>query len=466
MGKRGITRRFFILSSAAGLAGCTTLGSRRARYVSPNEKVNVAGIGVGGMGAGDINGTHKTGQANIVALCDVDERRAAQTFSRFPEARVFKDYRRMLEEMKEIDAVVVSTPDHVHAPAALHAMQLGKHVRVQKPLTWSIHEARTLRHAAHKYRLVTAMGNQGHAGGGTRGFCELLWNDCIGDVTEAHVWTDRPIWPQGIAEPLPAQEVPNEVDWDLWLGPAPVRPFNEGYLPFRWRGWWDFGCGALGDMACHIMDPANWALQLGSPTSVEVVKMEGYTAQCAPTGCIVKYEFPARKFQEDIKGLPWSGRKLPPLTLYWYEGSCSENDLPHPQGVPEDEVLGDIDNGKNGSYFVGTKGVASTGPYGGDTRLLPAALMDDFTMPDEVIPRIEGSNYDEWIGAIKGGPAPGSNFDYAGPFTEVVLLGNLAMHSGVGVPLSWDAKNMRVPGHPELDPWIRRTYRPGFEVAL
>ncbi len=463
MSKRGISRRFFILSSAATLAGCTAPGLKKIRYVSPNEKVNVAGIGVGGMGRGDINNIHRTGEANIVGLCDVDERRAGQTFYEFPKAKVYKDYRKMLDEMKDIDAVVVSTPDHVHGPAALYAMQLGKHVRVQKPMTWSIYEARTLQKAARKHNLITAMGNQGHSDNGVRRLCEVLWNDAIGDVVEAHAWTDRPIWPQGMAAPLPEEDIPKEVDWDLWLGTAPARPYNKGYMPFKWRGWWDFGTGALGDMGCHILDPANWALQLGAPSTVEIVKMEGFTAQCPPTGCIVKYTFPARKFKEDIKGLPWSNRTLPPVTLYWYEGSCSKNDLPRPEGVPENEVLGD---GIDGSYFVGTKGIVTTGTDGGDTRLLPAEKMKDFAMPGKVIPRVEGGCFPEWVRAIKGGPKPVSNFDYAAPFTEIVLLGNLAMHSGVGVPLTWDAKNMKVPGHPELDQWIKREYRPGFEVEL
>jgi predicted dehydrogenase len=467
LSKRRISRRFFILSSTATLAGCATSASKRIRYVSPNEKVNVVGIGVGGMGRGDINNIHETGEANIVGLCDVDERRAGQTFYEFPKAKVYKDYRKMLDEMKDIDAVVVSTPDHLHAPAALHAMSLGKHVRVQKPMTWSIYEARTLHKAARKYNVVTAMGNQGHSNGGVRQLCEMLWNDAIGDVLEAHVWTDRPIWPQGIAAPLPKQDIPKEVDWDLWLGPAPVRPFNESYLPFKWRGWWDFGTGALGDMGCHILDPANWALQLGSPSTVEVVKMDGFTTQCAPTGCIVKYEFPERKFQEDYKDLPWSNRRLPPVTLYWYEGTCSQRHLPRPEGISEKEVLGDINNkGVDGSYFVGTKGILTCARRGGDNRIISGEKMNDFTMPDEVIPRVPDGCYHEWVRAIKGGPKPCSNFDYAAPFTETVLLGNLAMHSGVGMPLTWDAENMKVPGHPELDQWIRREYRPGFEVEL
>jgi len=268
---RHLTRRTFLMGAAAATVGAGR--RRRRRSPSPNETLNVASVGAGGMGGGDVAGVAKAG-ANIVALCDVDWARAAKTFNAYPDVPQFKDYRVMLEKMhKDVDAVIVSTPDHMHAPVALAAMELGKHVRVQKPMTWCIQEARQLTEVARDKGLVGAMGNQGHSGRGVRRLCEMLWNDAIGKVREAHIWTNRPDdWPQDMTEPLPEEPVRPNLDWNLWLGVALFRPYNHGYCPSDWRGWWDFGCGALGDMGCHIMDPVNWALQLGAPLSVECVE--------------------------------------------------------------------------------------------------------------------------------------------------------------------------------------------------
>ena len=451
-----ITRRFFLMSSAAMAAGCMTAGRKTSR-ISPNEKLNVAAIGCGGMGGGDIMSCSKT--ENVVALCDVDWNRGGQVGEELPNAKRYTDFRVMLEKQKDIDAVTVSTPDHTHAIAALTAMQLGKHVRVQKPMTYSIEEARLLTKAAKKYsRLATAMGNQGHAGDGVRQMCEILWSNAIGFVREAHIWTNRPVWPQGIAEPLPAQPVPEKMAWDLWLSVAPERSYNEGYAPFKWRGWWDFGCGALGDMGCHIMDPANWALQLSAPTSVECIQQEGNSDQTGPTKSVIKYEFPARPFRDSYPQAEWYGKTLPPVTVYWYDGGIMP---PRPAGVPEDEVLGE---GANGSYFVGDDGVATTGCYGGETRLLPKERMDEYTMPVEFIPRIlnDGNSYLEWISACKGGTPAGSNFSYSGPFTETVLLGNVAVRAGQ--KLLWDAKKMKVTNLDSANQYVARTYRKGWEL--
>ncbi|MCC6487010.1 MAG: Gfo/Idh/MocA family oxidoreductase, partial [Candidatus Hydrogenedentes bacterium] len=252
-----ISRRMFLAGSAAAVAaGCASTGKAPGKLSSrsPNEKLNVAGIGVGGKGASDVDGASK--HANIVALCDVDLDQGRASFERMPDVPRFQDYRKMLDKMgKDIDACTVSTPDHMHAMIAMHCIKMGKHVYVQKPLTKDIYEARMLTEAARQYKVATQMGNQGHCEDGVRQFCEILWSGEIGQVHEAHTWTNRPIWPQGIPEPLPAEKVPPTLDWDLWLGGAPERPYNKGYCPFKWRGWWDFGCGALGDMACHIMDP-------------------------------------------------------------------------------------------------------------------------------------------------------------------------------------------------------------------
>ena len=444
------------MGSAAMAAGCVTAG-RKSQRLSPNEKLNVAAIGCGGMGAGDIMEVSKT--ENVVALCDVDWRRGAEVAEKLPNAKHYTDFRIMLEQQKDIDAVTVSTPDHTHAIAALTAMQLGKHVRVQKPLTYSVEEARLLTRAAAEYpELTTAMGNQGHSWSGTRQLCELLWTNTIGFVREAHIWTNRPEWPQGIPGPLPAQPVPELLDWDLWLSVAPDRPYNEGYAPFRWRGWWDFGCGALGDMGCHIMDPPNWALQLGAPTSVECLSQEGNNDQTAPTKSVIRYEFPARPFREPYQEADWHRKTLPPVTVYWHDGG---NLPPRPAGVPEDEVLGD--RGTNGSLFIGDNGVATTGCYGNRTRLLPKSRMDDFTMPDEFIPRVpDDDEYLEWTNACKGGPPIGSRFTYSGPFTETVLLGNVAIRAGE--KLLWDGEKMEVTNVKSANQYVARTYRKGWEL--
>ena len=457
MAEHGFTRRTFLLGSALTIAGLPTAARAAGKRVSPNEKLNVAAIGAGGKGGDDIE---NMASENVVALCDVDWDRAADTFKTFPNARRYRDFRVMLDKEK-LDAVTVGTPDHTHAVAALAAMQRGIHVRVQKPLTWSIAEARMLRNAAHKYQVVTAMGNQGHAQDGVRQLCEILWSNAIGPVREAHIWTDRPLWDQSATKKLPSVAVPEELDWDLWLGPAPYRHFNPGYAPWNWRGWWEFGCGALGDMACHIMDPAYWALQLGAPSSVECVAMQGSILETPPMRSILKYEFPARPFREKVD-VAWKGTILPPVKVYWYDGGYRP---PLPPGVPEGTRLGD---GSNGSYFVGDDGVATTGCYGGGTRLLPDERMKDFKLPSEVIPRVEaGDSYLEFINACKGGPAPGSNFDYSGPLTEVVLLGNLAIHAGVGKRVGWDFKAMRSPNMPGVNHLVQRQdTRRGWEISV
>jgi predicted dehydrogenase len=439
-----VSRRFFLMSSTALLAASSSTLARkttlsRSGYKSLNEKLNIAAIGAGGKGATDIDGCKSE---NIVALCDTDWQNAAKTFDKFPNAKRYKDFRVMLDKEKGIDAVTVSTPDHTHAVAAMAAMERGIHVYVQKPLTHDIFEARRLTVAARKYGVATQMGNQGHSGEGVRQLCEIIWSGAIGNVREVHAWTNRPIWPQGIAASLPQEPVPDTFDWDVWLGPAPFRPYNSGYAPFKWRGWWDFGCGALGDMACHILDPANWALQLRYPTSVECLKQEGKTDQTYPTKAIIRYEFPARG-------------SMPPVTIYWYDGGELP---PRPKGVAETVKLGD---GDNGSLFIGDKGIATTGTYGDDTRLLPDELMKDFKLPEPILSRSPG-HYRDWIRACKGGGAACSNFDYAGPLTEWVLLGNLSIrYPG---KLLWEAERMKVTNNSEANHWVKRTYRKGWHL--
>ena len=445
MSKNNISRRTFIFGSAIMAAGCATAGKRPCnapRKVSANDKLNIAGCGAGGKGASDIEGAAEGN--NIVALCDVDWRTGAGSFEKFPNATKYKDFRVMLEkEYNNIDAVTVSTPDHMHAPIAMAAMQMGKHVYVQKPLTHDIYEARRLREMAKKYGVATQMGNQGHSGDGVRRLTEWIRGGAIGAVREAHIWTDRPIWPQAIARPAGKQDCPDTMDWDLWLGTAPKRPYNRCYAPFKWRGWWDFGCGALGDMACHIMDPAYTALKLEYPVSVEAVQ-EGNNEETFPTWSIITYQFPARG-------------DMPPVKLVWYDGGKQPS---RPEGLAPDEKLGD---GDNGTLFIGDKGMMACGTYGGGPCLIPSSKMADFQKPEKTIPSSTG-HYQEWIDACKGiKPVEGNwcgNFDYAGPFTEMVLLGNLAVKAGQKI--EYDAINMKVTNLPKANDWLQREYHRGY----
>jgi predicted dehydrogenase len=317
-------------------------------------------------------------------------------------------------------------------------------------LTHTVAEARLLATTAREMKVASQMGNQGHSGEGVRGLCEIVWSGAIGAVREAHVWTDRPQgrWAQGVPDPLPEEPVPGSLDWDLWIGAAPMRPYNKGYAPHKWRGWWDFGCGALGDMACHIMDPAFSALKLGEAAqfAVEVVQQEGKNDQSCPVSAIVKYSFPARGDQ-------------PPVEVYWYDNGQKPK---HPEGVPETQEMGD---GKNGSIFIGEKGVATAGEYGGKPRLLPDEKMKDFTIPTPSVPRVSGGNhYRNWIEACKGGEPACSNFDYSGPFTELVLLGCVALRTGR--KLEWDSKQFKVTNDPEANALITKPYRKGWELPV
>lgn len=438
-----LTRRTFLAGTATLATGCAVTSKSakgyRKRPVSPNEKLNIAAIGIGGKGDSNISGCRNE---NIVALCDVDGRQGTGNYEKYPNAKRYKDFRVMLEKQKDIDAVLVSTPDHVHAIASLMAMELGKHVYCEKPLTHNIFEARKMAQYAKRYKVATQMGNQGHSGGGVRNLCEMVWSGAIGPVREAHAWTNRPVWPQGILRPRNEMAVPSELDWDLWLGPAPWRPYHDAYLPFKWRGWWEYGCGALGDMGCHILDPVNWALKLCPPTSVEAVMMNEVNTATGPASACVRYEFPAR---ED----------MPPLTLYWYEGGKRP---PRPEGIPEGQKLGDDDNG---SLLIGDNGFITAGCYGDNARLLPDEKMKDYKMPPQILPRV-GDHHANWIEACKGGEPACSNFSYAGPFTEIVLLGNLAMRTIK--KLEWDGVRMEVTNDVSANDYVRREYRRGWEI--
>ena len=408
-----------------------------------NERVAVAGIGVGGKGSSDVSGVAGAG-ADVVALCDVDEKRAGGTFKKYPKAKRYKDFRVMLEKQKDVDAVTVSTPDHVHAVAAMAAMKLGKHVYCQKPLTHSIHEARMLTEAAAAGKLVTQMGNQAHAGEPIRRAVELVRAGLIGQVKEAHVWTNRPIWPQGMSKRAAKQEVPAGLDWDLWLGPAPFRDFNAAYVPFKWRGWWDFGTGALGDMACHIMDMAYWALDLKYPDSVEA-EQGGNTKEAAPNWSTITYQFPKRGDN-------------PPVTLKWYDGRKGGKG-----NLPGEDVAEGVNLKGYGSVLVGDKGKLYFN-RGRTTWLVKGRDADEVAQIEKETPKsiARTPNEDvEWVEGIRGGSEPLSGFAHSGPFTETVLLGNLAVRTGKKI--NWDGPNMK-PDVPEAEQYVRRKYRKGWSL--
>jgi predicted dehydrogenase len=450
-----LSRRAFLAvttTTAAGFAFPARCNDAKVvpRKISPNEKLNIAGIGCGGQGKSDVMNCRKE---NVVALCDVDPRRAGEVFAFYEKAPKFTDYRRMLDKVKDIDAVTVTTPDHTHAPAAYRAMKMGKHVYVQKPMTHTIAEARLLTKTAREMGVATQMGNQGHSGTGARQLCEMVWSDAIGAVREAHIWTNRPSWPQGIAEPLSEQEVRKGLDWDLWIGTAPERAYADGYSPHNWRGWQDFGAGALGDMACHIMDPVFWSLNLIDAEwyTAEVVTVDGKNDQTFPNSSTTKYTFGPRG-------------EMPEVDVYWYEGG---NMPPRPAGVPNDQLVGEGTWGgrANGSYMVGDKGIITAGEYGGKPRLLPDEKMTDYTMPDETIPRVKFNNhYRNWIEACKGGEPACSNFDYAGPFTEMVLFGTLALRAGA--PIKMNNKTGVVEGVKDSAAFISKPYRTGWEIPV
>lgn len=436
-----VSRRYFLMGTGATLAGAFAMPSW-AKRVRSNNKINIAHVGAGGRGGSHVSyfGEHE----NLVGVCDADDSRAASIYAKFPNVHTFRDWREMFDKQKNIEAVVIATPDHVHAPVAMAAMQMGKHVYCEKPLTHSIYEARVLTKAAKKYGVMTQMGNQGHSGHGVRELCEMIWSGAIGDVKEVHCWTDRPLWPQGIPDPLPEEPLPNTLDWDVWIGPAPMRPYNHEYLPFNWRGWWDFGCGALGDMGCHIMDASFWALHLGAPTAVEVVEVEGLNSQTAPKKSHLKLEFPERTHE---------GKKFAAVTMHWYDGGYMP---PRPEGVPEDEKLGD-------TIFIGEKGALTCQTYGENPRLLPASKMADYKKPDPYLPRIEGEDHRaDWTRAIRDGKPSASDFSYAGPLTETVSIGNLALRAGGRI--EWDSKNMKVTNLPEANQFVRRQYRKGWTL--
>ncbi len=440
--------------SAAAAAGLMivprhVLGGRG--FQTPSDTLNIGCVGAWGQGASDIKGVSTE---NIVAICDIDdemivrllknEKNQPEHQAKYEKANKYRDFRVMLDKEKSLDAVVVTTPDHTHAVIAMAAIKRGKHVYVEKPLTHTVKEARLLAIAAKKANIVSQMGNQGHAKEGARLLNEWIWDGAIGPISEVHVWTNRPTWPQGIDAPKEIPSCPSSLDWDLWLGPSPWRPYHPAFHPFAWRGWWDFGTGAVGDMGAHLIDQPFWALNLGAPKTIQASSTK-YTKDSFPVAEIITYEFPARG-------------TLPPAKLVWYDGGL----LPaRPEVLETGRMMGD-DGG--GCLFVGKAGMVLCGTYGENPRLLPEKLMKEYKRPDKTIPRSPGI-YEEWIAAIKQGKKSTTDFSYAGPLTEMMLLGNIALKmQEQRAVLQWDAEKMEFPNFPEANKFLHMEYRPGWEL--
>lgn len=443
MAKRTFTRRTFLTGAAAGmmigLPGRIALGQGPE---APSQRLRVAGVGAGGQAMHDLGQVSRV--ADIVALADVDQARSADAFKRWPAAKGYIDWREMLDkEQANIDAVVIACPDHLHAAAASAAMQLGKHVYVEKPMAHEINEVRHLVALAEKTGVVTQMGNQGHTFPSCHRMKYWIEQGAIGPVREIHCWTNRPTWPQGIERPADTPPVPDTLNWDLWLGPAPERPYHPAYCPRNWRGWWDFGTGALGDMGCHVFDAPYFGLQLGAPTRI-TAESEGATADSGPLRSKITYEFPER------------GPGLPACTLVWYDGGHMP---PRPEGLEADKPIGDKDGG---SVCIGEKATIVAGTYSNGAKILtkdgpvePPAMAEDAYATE--------GHHRDWVAACKGEGVAQSHFAYAGGLTEVVLLGTIALR--VQGLIEWDPAAMRIPNNPEANALLQRVYRPGWELA-
>lgn len=464
------SRRSFLGHSAALGAAVWVGGPRTARAATQDSALNslsAACIGVGGKGSSDTSHIAEQG-VNIVGLCDVDGETLKKKGREFPDAFRFHDYREMLDRLGEgVDIVTVSTPDHNHAAAAVKAMKMGKHVYCQKPLTWSIHEARVMREVAEETGVVTQMGNQGTSENGLREAVEVVQSGAIGDVSEVHIWSNRPVWPQGIGRPEGKDPIPDGLDWNSWIGPAPMRPFKAGvYHGFNWRGWVDFGTGALGDMACHTTNMPVKALKLWDPVAVTAVRNPGiFEGETFPGSSSLMFEFPERE-------------GLPACKFYWYDGG----------NLPGDDVISQLpesfqarikkqqeEGGRktSGAVLVGSKGLLfSPDDYGAKYFLLPEDNFKDYKVPEQTLPRIPysagGDQRQKWefVSTVKGEYKPGTmaNFGYAGRLTETILVGNLAMRAGEGQRIAWDAKNLKSTNVAEVNAFVHREYREGWSL--
>ena len=441
-------REFLHQSGALGAAYWVGGSAVQANYNSPNERLNIAAIGVGGKGSSDSD--HAAEFGNLVAICDIDNERLETKSAKYPQAKKFHDFRKLFDQMaNQIDAVVVSTPDHTHAPASIQAMKLGKHVYCQKPLTHSVFEARLMRETAAQYKVATQMGNQGTADDGFRTAVEVIQSGAIGPVREVHVWTNRPVWPQGAGKPKDEPAIPKHIHWKEFLGPAQARAYHPAYHPFKWRGWWDFGTGALGDMACHTLNMPFMALDLRDPVSVQA-ETSCHNQETYPSYSVIEFQFPAR------------GRR-PAVKMFWYDGGKK----PSRELLPPANLIKGV-NVRTGSLVIGDKGsLLSPGDYGGDgnTGILAGG---EYTRQRQLKKSVEFTkspgHFTEWVRAIKGGPESVSNFpNYSGPLTETVLLGNLAVWAD-GKKIDWDAKNLVAKNAPEVAHIVKKEYHNGYSL--
>jgi predicted dehydrogenase len=447
-----LTRRRFLHRGAAAAAclvvPCSVLGAQRASRRPPSERLNIAGVGLGARGLENIE---KCEGANIVALCDVDWRLAATALEQYPHAARYRDFRLMLDKESGIDAAVISTPDHTHAVIAAEAMKRKKHVYVETPLAHDVWEVRQLTRLARETGVTTQMGNERHSGPGIRRAVEMLWGGGLGPIREVHCWTDRPRWPQGTSRPKSSPPPPQGLAWDLWLGPAPERSYDPAYHPYRWRGWVDFGTGALGAMGCELLDVAFWGLELGRADSFQVAaESTGVNGETYPVASTIRYRFPARG-------------DLPPVEVIWYDGGRQP---PRPDGLPYGREVG-----SNGVIFVGEEHTMVFGPtvFGTNPGQVGPRTIPEFTdikdrKPYKKIPAVREGDWakgnrhiQEWISACRAGKQPCAAFEYSAPLTEMVLLGNVALLSGK--PIEWDVQQMQVRGDAEADRFIHREYR-------
>lgn len=446
-----MSRRKFLRTGATALAGLTIVPSNvlgmNFGHVAPSDKLNILGVGVGGRGFGVLK---ELESQNIIGLCDVDWKYSDRVFKHYPKAKAYYDYRKMYEELgKDADAVVVATADHTHAIVAADAMTMGKHVYVEKPLTHSVYESRLLTKLADKYQLATQMGNQGASGEGVRKVCEWIWNGEIGEITKVEAFTDRPIWPQGLPRPTKSEKAPRTLNWDLFIGPAQYRDYNPIYTPWNWRGWWDFGTGALGDMACHILHPVSKALNLLYPISVQGSSTLLLT-DCAPTAQSVKYVFPARDNMPKVA--------MPEVEVYWYDGGIKPM---RPEGMPANK---DLNDAGGGVIFHGTKDTLICGCYGKDPWLLSGRTPN----APKVLREIRTSHEMDWVRACKESVAnrvqTASPFSEAGPLNEMVVMGVLGVRlQDLNQVLEWDGLNMKFTNIP-ANATIRTVVRDGFQI--
>jgi len=450
--KPAMPRREFAKCSTLAALSFQFIPSRVLGSDAPSNKLNIAGIGVGGMGTSNL---HACENENIIALCDIDSGYAAKVFARYPKARIYRDYRLMLEREKDVDAVIIATPDHTHAVITMAALDAGKHIYCQKPLTHTVYEARRITEAARRSKFQTQMGNQGHSSEEIRQLKEWLADGAIGIVKEVHAWTDRPVggdpWSTFAVQAMPKDtpSVPDTLDWNLWLGPVPYRPYHPDYHPLKWRAWLDFGTGALGDMGCHILDPAFWALDLGAPQTIQATSTHweaDVSAQTFPRASIVRYQFPAR------------GNR-PPVQLTWYDGRLMP---PIPAELEADRKLP-----TSGALIIGEKGAIVHGSHGAaGLRLIPEARMAEYKRPEKTIPRVANGHEGDWLRACKesaGGAPASSSFEYGGALTEMVLLGMIAIRVKNQI-LEWDSVNLRFKNNDEANELLHIKYRDGWKL--